>query len=163
LNNFSDKIYPAFFANPLARNGSQGLLLDFCAANWLCWDAPRAGAKINCMRIRTFLVLVLVFFGLALAVGRVSIGARWPERVDVSYALSLTFMAAGGLTAVVSLFILLQRGLGGQGLDQSLPLIIALLGGLLLYQINWGVALALGMIGTAAIIMHYLGKGPRSS
>lgn len=50
----------------------------------------------------------------------------------------------------------------GHGMGQSLPLIIALLGGLLLYQMNWGVALALGMIGTAVIVMEHLGraKGP---
>ncbi len=105
-----------------------------------------------------FLILMLVFFGLALCIGRVSIGANWPERMDVSYALSLTFMAVGGVTAAASLFILVQRGLASQTLDQVLPLIIALLGGLLLYQINWGVAVALGMIGTAAVVMHYLGK-----
>jgi hypothetical protein len=107
------------------------------------------------MKIRYFLILVLVFFVLALVIGRVSIGARWPERVDVSYAVSLTLLAVGGLIAAVSLFVLLQRGLSGQSLDKSLPLIFALLGGLLLYQINWGVALALGMIGSAAIVMHY--------
>ena len=112
------------------------------------------------MKTRTFLILVLVFFALSLMVGRVSIGAHWPERVDVSYAVSLTLMAVGGLIAAVSLFVLLQRGLSGQSLEQSLPLIFALLGGLLLYQINWGVALALGMIGTAAIILHYL-RGPK--
>ena len=66
----------------------------------------------------------------------------------------------GGLIAAVSLFALLQRGLGGQSLDQTLPLIIALLGGLLLYQVNWGVALALGMIGTAAVVVQFW-KGPK--
>jgi hypothetical protein len=116
------------------------------------------------MKIRYFLLLVLLFFALCLVVARVSTGGRfWPERVDVSYAVSLTLMAVGGVIASVSLFVLLQRGLKGQSLDQSLPLIFALLGGLLLYQINWGVALALGIIGGAAIVMHYLGgpKGPR--
>jgi hypothetical protein len=108
------------------------------------------------MKIRTFLILVLLFFGLSLLIGRVSVGPRWPERVDVSYAVSLTLMSLGGLIAAVSLFALLQRGLGGQSLDQSLPLLMALLGGLLLYQLNWGVALALGMIGTAAIVVQYL-------
>jgi hypothetical protein len=113
------------------------------------------------MKIRTFLILVLAFFALCLVVGRVSIGPHWPERVDVSYAVSLTLLAVGGLIAAVSLFALLQRGLSGQSLDQSLPLILALLGGLLLYQINWGVALALGMIGTAAVIMNCLGRSKR--
>lgn len=114
------------------------------------------------MKIRTFLILVLLFFIVSLVIGRVSIGLRWPERVDVSYGVSLTLLAVGGLIAAVSLFALLQRGLSGQSLDQSVPLVLALLGGLLLYQINWGVALALGMIGTAAVVMHYLGgKGSK--
>jgi hypothetical protein len=112
------------------------------------------------MKIRIFLILVLLFFALSLVVGRVSIGLRWPERVDVSYAVSLTLLAVGGLIAAVSLFVLLQRGLNGQSLDQCLPLIIALLGGLLLYQPNWGVALALGMIATAAVATRSLG-GPK--
>lgn len=114
------------------------------------------------MKTRTFLILLAVFFLLALFVGRVSTGSRWPERVDVSFAVSLTMLAVGGGVAAVSLFSLLRRGLEGQGLGQSLPLIIALLGGLLLYQMNWGVALALGMIGTAVIVMEHLGraKGP---
>jgi hypothetical protein len=117
------------------------------------------------MKIRTFLILVLVFFVLTLVIGRVSLGTRWPERVDVSYAVSLTLLAIGGLIATVSLFALLQRGLSGQSFDGTLPLVIALLGGLLLYQVNWGVALALGMIGTAAIVVQFLGgkKGPPNS
>ncbi len=117
------------------------------------------------MKIRTFLILLLVFFALTLWLGRVSNGfGRWPEKVDVSFAVSLTLLAAGGVIAAVSLFALLQRGLNGQSLEQSMPLIIALLGGLLLYQVNWGVALALGMIGTAIVVIgHWAGpKGPRN-
>ena len=111
------------------------------------------------MKTRTFLILLLVFFLLCLWICRISTGTRtWIQRVDVSFAISLTMLAVGGLIAAVSLFALLQRGLNGQPLDQSLPLIIALLGGLLLYQVNWGVALALGMIGSAAVITRYLGK-----
>jgi hypothetical protein len=116
------------------------------------------------MKMRYFLILLGLFFALALWLGRISTGmGRWPERVDVSFAISLTALAVGCLMAAVSLFALLQRGWSGQTLDQSLPLIIALLGGLLLYQENWGIALALGMIGTAAVIMHGLAgpKGPR--
>ena len=38
---------------------------------------------------------------------------------------------------------------------------MAVLGGLLLYQVNWGVALALGMIGTATIVFqHWNGPKP---
>jgi hypothetical protein len=113
------------------------------------------------MKTRTFLILLAVFFGFALWLGRISsVTERWPERVDVTFAISMTMLAAGGLIAAVSLFALLQRGLGGQSLDQTLPLILALLGGLLLYQVNWGVALALGMIGTAAVVTQHW-KGPK--
>jgi hypothetical protein len=107
--------------------------------------------------------LLFVFFGLALWLGRISTGmGRWPERVDVSFAVSLTVMAVGGMIAAVSLFALLQRGLSGQSLDQTLPLVLALLGGLLLYQVNWGIALAMGMIGTAAVVTQRWNgpKGP---
>ncbi|MGD0615032.1 MAG: hypothetical protein ABSA69_06275 [Verrucomicrobiota bacterium] len=114
------------------------------------------------MKTRTFLILLAVFFGFTLWLGRISSATeRWPERVDVSFAVSMTMLAAGGLIAAVSLFALLQRGLGGQSLDRTLPLILALLGGLLLYQVNWGVALALGMIGTATIVFqHWNGPKP---
>ena len=113
------------------------------------------------MKTRTFLILLAVFFAFAVWLGRISNPAEhWPERVDVSFAVSMTMLAAGGLIAAVSLFALLQRGLAGQSLDQTLPLIIALLGGLLLYQVNWGVALALGMIGTAAVVVQFW-KGPK--
>jgi hypothetical protein len=115
------------------------------------------------MKMRYFLILVIVFFGFALWMGRLTPGmGRWPERLDISYAVSLTALAMGGLIAAMSLFALLQRGLSGQTLEQSLPLVLALLGGLLLYQVNWGVALALGMIGAAAIVTRRWGgsKGP---
>jgi hypothetical protein len=113
------------------------------------------------MKIRTLFLLLFVFFATVLWICRVKMGTQWPERVDVNFAVSLTVLASGGLMAVVSLFALLQRGLKGQSLDQSVPLVMALLGGLLMYQMNWGVALALGMIATAAIVMPPLG-GPKS-
>lgn len=115
------------------------------------------------MKIRTFLILLALFFGFAAWLGRISSATeRWPERVDVSFAVSMTMLAVGGVIAAVSLFALLQRGFSGQSLEQALPLVIAMLGGLLLYQVNWGVALALGMIGTATVVMQHLGgpKGP---
>jgi hypothetical protein len=113
------------------------------------------------MKIRTFLILLFVFFGFALWTSRVTLGSNWPERSGFSFAVSMTVLAAGGFIAVVSLFVLLQRGLSGQSLEHSLPLVIALLGGLLLYQVNWGAALALGLIGAAAIVTQALG-GPKS-
>jgi hypothetical protein len=113
------------------------------------------------MKIRTLFILLLLFFVVVLWICRVKIGTQWPERVDVNFAVSLTVLASGGLMAVVSLFALLQRGLKGQSLDQSVPLVMALLGGLLLYQMNWGVALALGMIAAAAIVMQHL-DGPKT-
>jgi len=68
------------------------------------------------MKIRTFLVLLFAFFALSLWLGRISTGlGRWPERVDISFAISLTALAAGSLMAVVSLFALLQRGAASVG------------------------------------------------
>jgi hypothetical protein len=113
------------------------------------------------MKIRTLLILLFLFFLTVLWVCRVKIGVQWPERVDVNFAVSFTVLTSGGLMAVISLFALLQRGLQGQSLGQNLPLVAALLGGLLLYQMNWGVALALGMIGAATVVMQHLG-GPKS-
>jgi hypothetical protein len=116
------------------------------------------------MKMRTFLILLVAFFAVCVFLCRISTtGGRWPERVDVSFAVSLTVLAVGGGIAAASLFALLQRGLSGQSLEQNLPLVIALLGGLLLFQINWGVALALGLIVAASVIVHGLGgsKGPR--
>jgi hypothetical protein len=123
-------------------------------------SAPEADRSLT-MKLRTLLILLFVFFATVLWVCRVKIGTQWPERVDVNFAVSFTVLTSGGLMAVISLFALLQRGLKGQSLDQSVPLVAALLGGLLLYQMNWGVALALGMIGAAAVVMQHLG-GPKS-
>ena len=120
--------------------------------------SAREAAPSSIMKIRTLFILLFVFFAAVLWICRVKIGTQWPERVDVNFAVSLTVLASGGLMAVVSLFALLQRGLKGQSLDQSVPLVMALLGGLLMYQMNWGVALALGMIATAAIVMQHPGS-----
>ena len=115
------------------------------------------------MKIRYFLVLLALFFAFALWMGRISNGVgRWPERIDISFAVSLVALSTGATIAAVSLFGLLQRGLSGQTLEQSLPLVLAMLGGLLLYQANWGIALALGMVATAAIITQRW-HGPRGS
>jgi len=115
------------------------------------------------MKIRYFLILLALFFAFALWMGRISNGVgRWPERIDISFAVSLTALGTGAAIAAVSLFGLLQRGLQGHALDQSLPLVLALLGGLLLYQANWGIALAFGMVATAAIITQRW-KGPKGS
>lgn len=110
------------------------------------------------MKTRTFLILVAVFFGLSLLACTVSLGNHWPGRVDVNFAVSFTILAVGGLMALVSLFVLVKRGLNSQSLDQSLPLLITLLGGILLYQVNWGVALALGLIGTAIVLTQRWGR-----
>ncbi|MFO1476194.1 MAG: hypothetical protein U1F98_06030 [Verrucomicrobiota bacterium] len=85
------------------------------------------------MKMRTFLILTVLFLLGSLATCRVS-GSRWPERVDVSFAVSMTVLAVGGAIACASAFALLQRGLAGQPLDSNLTLVIALLGGLLLFQ-----------------------------
>ncbi len=115
------------------------------------------------MKTRYFLVLLGLFFAFALWMGRISTGpGRWPERIDISFAVSLTALGMGAGIAAVSLFALLQRGLSGQKLEQCLPLVLALLGGLLLYQMNWGVALALGMIATASIVTQRW-NGPKDS
>ncbi len=110
------------------------------------------------MKTRTFIILLVVFFAVVLLCCQLATSPRWPGRVDVNFAVSLTLLAVGGLVSAVSLFALLQRGLNGETLDRSLPLIVALLGGLLLYQANWGIALALGMIGTAVILAGCLSR-----
>jgi hypothetical protein len=109
------------------------------------------------MKLRTFIILLGLFLLGSLAVCHVS-GSRWPERVDVSFAVSMTVLAVGGGIASVSAFALLQRGLEGQRLESNLTLMIALLGGLLLFQINWGVALALGVIAGTAIVADRFGR-----
>jgi hypothetical protein len=116
-------------------------------------------AKIATMKIRTFTISWLVLFLLCLTV-RHGYNSRWPDQLDISYAANLSVLVVGGLTASVSVFALLQRGLSGQTVAQNLTLVIALLGGLLLYQSNWGIALAIGMIGTAAVVTHHW-SGPK--
>jgi NhaP-type Na+/H+ or K+/H+ antiporter len=113
------------------------------------------------MKMRSFLICVAVFFVVVLLLGRTTMGTHLPDRIEVSFALTLALGAVGGVIAAVSLFSLLQRSLAGQALEQNLALLIALLGGLLLYQANWGTSLALGMVATAVVVTHYLG-GPKT-
>jgi len=115
------------------------------------------------MKIRYFVALLGLFFVFALWMGRISNGmGRWPERIDISFAVSLAALGTGAAIAAVSLFALLQRGLSGRTLEQSLPLVLSLLGGLLLYQANWGIALALGAVATAAVVTQRW-NGPKGS
>ena len=116
------------------------------------------------MKMRSFLICVFGFFLVVLLLGRTTMGSHLPDRIEVSFALTLALGAVGGVIAAVSLFSLLQRSLSGQATEHNLTLVIALLGGLLLYQANWGIALALGMVATAAVVTRYLRDpgGPRN-
>lgn len=104
------------------------------------------------MKLRTFLICLFVFFLAVLFLGRVSVGGAWPQKVDFSYAVTLTLSSAGGLMAVISVFKLFQHSTSGLSLEQIVPLVVALLGGVLLYQANWGVAIAIGAVATGAIV-----------
>jgi hypothetical protein len=73
------------------------------------------------------------------------------DLVDADMAVGWTRQAVGGLIAVVATFGLFWRALHGDPLDSQFGFVLALLAGLLLVNVHWSLAIALGIIGVALI------------
>ena len=82
-------------------------------------------------------------------------------------AVAWTMRAMGGLIAVVATFGLFWRALNGEPLELQFGFVLALLAGLLLVNVHWSLAIALGLIGVALIVrevwLRYLPSEPTSS
>ena len=76
-------------------------------------------------------------------------------------ALLWTMNAVGVLLAVLATFGLFWRALQGDPLDLQFGFVLALLAGLLLVNVHWSLAIALGLIGVSLIAREVWGGGPR--
>jgi hypothetical protein len=71
---------------------------------------------------------------------------------EAGMAVGWTMQALGGLVAVVATFGLFWRALNGESLELQFGFVLALLAGLLLVNVHWSLAIALGLIGVALIV-----------
>jgi hypothetical protein len=71
---------------------------------------------------------------------------------DADIAIAWTMRLVGALIAVVAVFGLFWRALNGESLDLQFGFVLALLAGLLLIDVHWSLAIALGVIGVALIV-----------
>jgi hypothetical protein len=108
------------------------------------------------MKPINFVVLLVGLFLAALLFGRQHLGLDISDRFEWTLALGWAISAAGGGVAAISAFLLLQRAMNGATLPQVLPLLIALLAGLLMYQSHWAIAIALAAIVVAWSVMEFL-------
>ena len=117
------------------------------------------------MKPQHFVALVVGLFFLALWYGEHTLAVasgmpafRMPDpgNVRLTAALEWTANVFGVVIAAVSALHLLQCALQGAKLRQLLPVVVALFGGLLLYQRHWAVAVALAAIVVGWLVVVYL-------
>jgi len=109
----------------------------------------------------TAIAFLLVFFVLAW-IG-IESGTGQPAPLAMEFALQWTMRLFGTVTAVVAAVGLLFVAASKGGLERQLDLVLPLLGGLLLINPNWGVALALGVFATAWLVRECCGSRGRTS
>ena len=79
-------------------------------------------------------------------------------------ALVWTMNAVGALLAVLATFGLFWRALHGDPLDLQFGFVLALLAGLLLVNVHWSLAIALGIIGVSLIVREiWFGRSGRGN
>ena len=98
------------------------------------------------MKTLHFIILLIGLFLVAFLFGRQRHGLDAMDRMELSFALNWALTAVGGALAAISAFLLLLRAMAGTTLQQGLPLVVALLGGLLLFQNHWAIAVSLAAI-----------------
>jgi hypothetical protein len=94
--------------------------------------------------LAVFALIVLVLFLIAMMNSTEDLN-------DADIAITWTMRLVGALIAVVAVFGLFWRALNGEPLDLQFGFVLALLAGLLLIDIHWSLAIALGVIGAALI------------
>ena len=119
------------------------------------------------MKTSHIVVLVVSFFAVALWFGphaagfpdgRVVSMATMPDPGTVHWmaALEFTATALGIMIAAISAITILGEALRGARLPQMLPAVVALFGGLLLYQRHWSVAVSFAAIVLGWGVAEYL-------
>lgn len=78
---------------------------------------------------------------------------------DADLAVSWTMRALGGWIALVATFGLLWRALHSDALELQFSFVLALLAGLLLVNVQWSLAIALGALGVALIVREIWAGG----
>lgn len=117
------------------------------------------------MKTSNFVILVVALFALALWYGerafRITTGGPMfgmpdPGSVRLTAAFELVANAIGVAVAAISALRLLQCAFQEAKLPQLLPVVVALFGGLLLYQRHWAIAVALAVVVVGWLIVGYL-------
>ena len=104
--------------------------------------------------IAIFALLVLIVFLIAFY--------NTEDLAAAQGALFWTMNAVGALLAVLATFGLFWRALHGDPLDLQFSFVLALLAGLLLVNIHWSLAIALGVIGVSLIAREIWAGRPGS-
>jgi hypothetical protein len=96
-------------------------------------------------------VIPIGFFALIVLVVFLIAFFNTEDLVGAQGALIWTMNAVGVLLAVLATFGLFWRALQGDPLDLQFGFVLALLAGLLLVNVHWSLAIALGLIGVSLI------------
>src|SRR5688572_14193257 len=91
-----------------------------------------------------FLAVVLLIFGIALG--------NDEDLPEMNMAVAWTMRFIGALMAILAAFGLFWRVVQGEGLERQFGFVMLLLAGLLLVDVHWSLAIALGAIGVGLIV-----------
>jgi hypothetical protein len=105
------------------------------------------------MRLATQIVVLVLFVLCALIVIAVTISVRDNSLVSAANRLGIIGTALGTFLAAVAAITLVVRSLDGLEMKTLAGLAAAALVGLALVQVNWGLGLALGIVGAAALVV----------
>jgi hypothetical protein len=98
------------------------------------------------MKIQHFIILMAGLFVSLLLLGKLKLGLDPNDRFAWLQSWGWVMGVVGGGIAAISVLVLLQRAIAGAALPQMLPPVIPLLGGLLVYQTHWALAVALAAV-----------------
>ncbi len=96
-------------------------------------------------------VIPLAVVALIVAVVFIIAMANDEDLAEADMAVGWTMRAVGALIAIVATFGLFWRALNGASLEAQFGFVLAVLAGLLLIEVHWALAIALGLIGVALI------------
>jgi hypothetical protein len=133
-----------FAANPAAEREASGTVL-----------ARKEGIMREIIRPETLwrdVIPLAVFALIVLVVFLIAMMNSTEDLNDADIAIAWTMRLIGALISVVAVFGLFWRALNGEPLDLQFGFVLALLAGLLLIDVHWSLAIALGAIGVALIV-----------
>ncbi len=105
------------------------------------------------MRLASQIVVLVLFVLCALIAVAVTFSIRDNAVVSAQGRLSVVGTALGTFLAAVAAIALVVRSLNGLEMKTLAGLAAAALVGLALVQVNWGLGLALGIVGAAALMV----------